>query len=180
MAVIEGSRGHKPYKKTADVKQIKTSNKVKRSKGAVAQSSPSHQQGEMGVGLPSNRIPTPDKLRQEAYIQKEVQARLLHLADRAKAGTDKIKSQRGGSVDVFISKRVKWPHEYVLAGQTKDRISYNQLSPIQWMVGFCRSIKEESDSKIRENMLDYCINLQGQKGPCTETCRYSQCLSQVR
>ena len=45
----------------------------------------------------SNQIPTLDKLRQEAYIQKEVQARLLHLADRAKAGTDKIKSQRGGS-----------------------------------------------------------------------------------
>ena len=159
LAVIEGNRGHKLYKKTTDAKQIKTSNKVKRSKGAVAQSSPSHQQGEMAVGLASNRIPTPDKLRQEAYIQKEVQARLLHLADRAKAGTDKIKSQRGGSVDVFVSKRVKWPHEYVLAGQTKDRISYNQLSPIQWMVGFCRSIKEESDSKIRENMLDYCINL---------------------
>ena len=38
-------------------------------------------------------------------------------------------------------------------------ISYNQLSSIQWMVGFCRSIKEESDSKIREYMLDYCINL---------------------
>ena len=74
--------------------------------------------------------PPPDKLRQEAYIQKEVQARLLHLADRVKAGNDKIKSQRGGSVDVFISKSVKWPHEYVLAGQNKDRISYNQLSPI--------------------------------------------------
>ena len=88
-----------------------------------------------------------------------MQARLLHLADRAKAGYDKIKSQQGGSIDVFISKRVKWPHEYVLAGQNIDRISYNQLSPIQWMAGFCRSMEEESDSKIKELMLDYCINL---------------------
>ena len=79
--------------------------------------------------------------------------------DRTKAGTDKIKSQRGGSVDVFVSKRVKWPHEYVLACQNKDQISYNQLSPIQWMAGFCRSIKEEPDSKIKEHMLDYGINL---------------------
>ena len=47
---------------------------------------------------------------------------------------------------MFVSKRVKWSHEYVLAGQNKDRISYNQLSPIQLMAGFCRSIKEESDS----------------------------------
>ena len=159
LAVIEGTNTPRPYKKTNDPKIIKTSNKARHSKAPVKQSSPSHQQGEVGVGLASNQIPTPDKLRQEAYIQKEVQARLLHLADRAKAGTDKIKSQRGGPVDVFVSKRVKWPHEYVLAGQTKDRISYNQLSPIQWMVGFCRSIREESDSKTRENMLDYCINL---------------------
>ena len=157
LSVIEGTRP-KTHKKTSDAKLVKTSHKVKCAKGAVPQSSPSHQQGGSSVGIASNHIPTPDKLQQEAYIQREVQARLLHLADRAKAG-DKIKSQRGGSVDVFVSKRVKWPHEYVLAGQSKDRISYNQLSPIQWMVGFCRSIKEESDSKIKEHMLDYCINL---------------------
>ena len=159
LAVIEGSTRSRHYKKPSDAKHIKSSSRVKRSKAAVTQSGPSHRQGETSVGLASNQISTPDKLRQEAYIQKEVQARLLHLADKAKAGTDKIKSQRGCSVDVFISKRVKWPHEYVLLGQTKDWISYNQLSPIQWMVGFCRSIKDESDSKSREHMLDYCINL---------------------
>ena len=85
MAVIEGSTRPKLYKKTGDVKQVKTSNKVKHSKAAVTQSRPSHQQGETSVGLAGNQIPTPDKLRQEAYIQKEEQARLLHLADRAKA-----------------------------------------------------------------------------------------------
>ena len=159
LAVIEGSTRSRPYKKTSDAKHIKSPSGVKHSKASVTQSGPSHWQGETSVGLASNQIPTPDKLKQEAYIQKEVQARLLHLVDKAKPGTDKIKSQRGGSVDMFVSKRVKWPHEYVLAGQTKDRISYNQLSPIQWMVGFCRSIKDESDSKIREHMLDYCINL---------------------
>ena len=60
---------------------------------------------------------------------------------------------------MFLSKRVKWPHEFVLAGQNKDWISYNQLFPIQWMAVFYRSIKEESDRKIKEYMLDYCINL---------------------
>ena len=43
----------------------------------------------------------------------------------------KIKSQRGGSFDVFVANRIKWPHEYVLAGGTKDMVTYNQLSPIQ-------------------------------------------------
>ena len=70
LAVIEGTNTPRPYKKTNDPKIIKTSNKARRSKAPVTQSSPSHQQGEVGVGLASNQIPTPDKLRQEAYIQK--------------------------------------------------------------------------------------------------------------
>ena len=74
-------------------------------------------------------------------------------------GKPKIKSQRGGSVEVFVPHRVKWPHEFILAGQNKDRVTYNQLSPIQWMAGFCRTIREESDMVTREHMLDYVINL---------------------
>ena len=72
--------------------------------------------------------------------------------DNVKPCRDKIKSQRGGSVDVFVTNRVKWPHEYVLSGQTKDRITYNQLSSIQWMTGFCRTIREESDLKIIKSL----------------------------
>ena len=95
--------------------------------------------------IPSvGHLPSLEQLKHEAKIQEEVQARLKHLVDNAKPGRDKIKSQRGGSVEVFVANRVKWPHEYVLSGNTKDRITYNQLSPIQWMAGFCRTIREES------------------------------------
>ena len=62
-------------------------------------------------------------------------------------------------MDIFVANRVKWPHEYVLSGQSKDLVTYNQLSPIQWMAGFCRTIREEPDSKNKEFMLDYVINL---------------------
>ena len=65
--------------------------------------------------------------------------------------------QRGGPVDIFVSHRVKWPHEYVLSGQNKDRISYNQLSPVQWMTGFCRAMREEQNQSIKDCMLDYVI-----------------------
>ena len=71
----------------------------------------------------------------------------------------KIKSQRGGAVDAFVNHKVRWLQEFVLSGQNKDRITYNQLSPVQWMAGFCRSIREESDTKIREHMMDYVIDL---------------------
>ena len=110
--------------------------------------------------IPSvGHLPSLEQLKHEAKIQEEVQARLKHLVDNAKPGRDKIKSQRGGSVEVFIANRIKWPHEYVLSGNTKDRITYNQLSPIQWMAGFCRTIREESDPKNKEFMLDYVINV---------------------
>ena len=103
----------------------------------------------------------PDMLRHELNIQDQVQERLRHLAENAIPGKPKIKSQRDGSMEVFVPHRVKWPHEFVLAGasQNKNRITYNQLSPIQWMAGFCRTIWEESDILTREHMLDYVINL---------------------
>ena len=74
-------------------------------------------------------------------IHTEVQNRLRQLAGNAKPCTEKIKSQTGGSVDVFVSKRVNWPHEVVLSGQNKDRLSNYQLSTIRWMAGFYRTIR---------------------------------------
>ena len=147
----------KSGKKTNDSTKIKRS-KVK-TKTGVAHA------GLKGVGLTSptvqtvSNIPPPSRLREEARIQEEVQNRLRHLADSVKPGMGKIKSQRGGAVDVFVSHKVRWPQESVLSGQNKDRITYNQLSPVQWMAGFCRSIREESDTKIREHMLEYVIDL---------------------
>ena len=62
-------------------------------------------------------------------------------------------------MDFFVNHRIKWPHEYVLSGQNKDRVTYNQLTPLQWMSVFCRGMKEESNEKIKDYMLDYVINL---------------------
>ena len=131
----------KSGKKTNDSSKIKKS-KVK-TKGGIAYT------GTKGVGLTSppvhtvSNIPPPSHLREEARIQEGVQNRLRHLADNAKPGMGKIKSQRGGAVDIFVNHKVRWPHEFVLSGQNKDRVTYNQLSPVQWMAVLCRSIWEE-------------------------------------
>ena len=106
-----------------------------------------------------HNILPPSQLREEARVQEEVQNRLRHLADNIESGMGKIKSQRGGAVDVFVNHKVRWSHEFVLSGQNKDRVTYNQLSPVQWMPGFCRTMQEESDITIREYMLDYVIDL---------------------
>ena len=55
------------------------------------------------------------------------------LSEKIYTGNGKIKSQRGGPVDFFVNYRIKWPHEYVLSGQNKDRVMYNQLTLLQWM-----------------------------------------------
>ena len=147
-------------KRTNDVSKVKNSaNKVKRAKVQVTQHG--SDANATSASVPMYTVPHLDRLCEEAKIQAEVQNRVRQLADNAKPGTEKIKSQRGWGWGLLmsVSNRVKWPHKFVLSGQNKDRVSYNQLSPIRWMVGFCRTIREESNVHTRENMLDYVINL---------------------
>ena len=74
--------------------------------------------------------------------------------DENKSGT-KIKSLRGGSVDVVVPNKVKWPQEYVLSGSKKERVQYDSLN----VTGFCRIMKEETNVENKEHMLDYLIQL---------------------
>ena len=67
-----------------------------------------------------------------------------HAAVKAQKGT-KIKSLRGGSVEVLVSNRAKWPH--VLSGMSNEGIAYDKLLVCQLVAGFCRIMKEKNKSK---------------------------------
>ena len=113
------------------------------------------------VTFPFNSIGVPflADIRQNANIQEKVDQRIKELQQLSYSGTDsKMKSLRGGAVDIFVKNRVKWPHEHVLAGNIKG-VSYDQLTMGQWMTGFCRTMREEKNSKNKEAMLDYLIAL---------------------
>ena len=70
------------------------------------------------------KLPNLQTMQHDRFIQEQVEDRLKELSGLNKKGIDsKIKSQRGGSVDVYVNQRVKWPNEFVLAGTSKD---YNQ------------------------------------------------------
>ena len=101
-------------------------------------------------------------MRQDANLQIQVEKHLQELASLNKAGT-KVKSLRGGggggAVEVLVPNRVKWPHEYILSGNFKERISYDQLSVTQWMAGFGRIMKEEKNPEIKDSMFDYLVSL---------------------
>ena len=84
---------------------------------------------------------------------------IRQLSGLDKKGTEqKIKSQRG-DVDVCVKQHIKWPHEYVLAGNTKDRIADNQLNITQWMAEFCIIMREKKCDESKDCMLDYLIPL---------------------
>ena len=92
-----------------------------------------------------SNMPNLHTLQNDRLIRDQIQDRLRELSGVDKRGTDlKVKSQRGGAVNIFVKERVKWPHEYVLGGNTKDRITYNQLNITRWMAGFGLIMKEES------------------------------------
>ena len=56
--------------------------------------------------------------------------------------SQKIKSQCGRQIEVILKHRAKWPHEYVLAGNNKERVTYDQFTMGQWMAGFCKVPKK--------------------------------------
>ena len=99
-------------------------------------------------------MPQLHSLRQDHSVQKQVEERLKQLASGDTTGT-KIKSLRGGPVEVVVPNRVKWPHEFVLSGSNKERIQNDHLTTVQWVAGYCPILREERDKKIKDHMLDY-------------------------
>ena len=47
----------------------------------------------------------------------------------------------------------------MLSGSNKERVTYDQLTMGQWMAGFCRAMREETDKNSQNLMLDYLIAL---------------------
>ena len=80
---------------------------------------------------PSTSIATPDL---NTLIQLKVEQRLKELQETEKQG--KLKSLRGGSAEVMVKHRVKWPHEYILLGSNKERVSCDQLSVVNGWLAF--------------------------------------------
>ena len=151
-----------PHKSRSRSSGTKTTNVVSQS----VSTHPSSHSGRMHTQMsdthtvPSTAsLPTLDHLKANNNIQQAVAERLSELQHLNSTGmSQKIRSQRGG-VEVFVKQKVRWPHEYVLAGSNKERVTYDQLTMGQWVAGFCRAMKEETDQNSKTAMLDYLITL---------------------
>ena len=100
-------------------------------------------------------------MRGSTVSQKKVEARFKSLEQLSSAaGNDqshKLKSKRGGNVDVIVLHKVAWPHEQILGGASTQRLSYNHLNLTQFIQGFIKNILE--DSSCRELLLQYLAGL---------------------
>ena len=54
-----------------------------------------------------------------------------------------------------MKNKVLWPHEAILGGVNRQRVTYDQLSLTQWVQGFCKNILEEKSSQRRNTMVSY-------------------------
>ena len=97
---------------------IKSSDKSKTKNAGNVKSTQKAAQGRSvskGLGGVSNSIhptfPTPGQIKNDELIQQQVQERLKQLSENLSQGKEKIKSQRDGSVDVYVNNRVKLPHQ---------------------------------------------------------------------
>ena len=105
-------------------------------------------------------VPSLSTLRDSVKIQKKVDARLREIEALQETNTcQKIKSKRGGPVEVLVKNKVAWPHEAILGGATRARLTYDQLSMSQWVQGFCRNILDEQEEGRREQMISYMADL---------------------
>ena len=105
-------------------------------------------------------IPSLRTIREDHLLKEQVDARLEQLkAANCRDLTGKFKSQRGGSEEVIVKKKIDWPHNNVLSGTTKARPSYDSLSVYQWVAGFGRTLLDETNVKRKNLMIEYMCDL---------------------
>ena len=61
----------------------------------------------------------------------------------------------GGAVEVVVKNKISWPHEMILGGPSRQRLTCDQMSLTQSVQGFTKNILEEKDEKNRESMVRY-------------------------
>ena len=87
-------------------------------------------------------------------IQKKVDQRLKQLQDdsASKSGScDKYMSKRGGNVDCMVKHKVAWSQDTVPGSQSRQRVTYDQLSLTQWVQGLLEILLKKN-LKILDNI----------------------------
>ena len=103
-------------------------------------------------------LPDLAQIRTSKIIQKQIDRSIAKLGKQQVEGMEnssKLKSKRGGAVDVVVQQKVAWPHEHILGGHNWQRLTYDQISMPQFVQGFVKNMLDEQNLEYREHMLHY-------------------------
>ena len=151
MASGQGSSKIKDGQKLSTVKKCKIRNCQKSC--CVKTSSESSDTSDDDTVLPDL-----SHIRALKVLQKQIDRSIAKLAKNQCEGNEnsqKLKSKRGGPVDVIVQQKVSWPHEHILGGQNRQRLTYDQITMPQFVQGFVKNILDEQNPQNREHMLQY-------------------------
>ena len=107
-------------------------------------------------------VPSLEAMQASAQLQAKVDDRMSHLEglpDVSSQLPGKFRSQRGGKEVVFCKRQVPWPHNHILTGNHRERISYDDLDVYQWVAGYAGIAKDEGDIDLKNTMLEHLIPL---------------------
>ena len=94
-----------------------------------------------------------DELHQQAAPQQtgNYHSSLLHQ-DTCSKQTGKVKGKKD-KVEVV------WPQDGAFVGHQRTHLTYEQLNPSQFVLGYLRAVQEEPSTLIRSNMIEYLTDL---------------------
>ena len=108
---------------TAIEKSPASAARPKAKKATVRGTASSSLNGSFTACDSAKKLPELHTLRHDRSIQDQVEAQIRQLSNTDVKGMDsKYKSQWGGSMDIFVKERVKWPHEFVLVVVPKTEL----------------------------------------------------------
>ena len=109
-------------------------------------------------------LPSLQELQQASDIQRQVHDRYQQLERNAQhsSGIDYnslFELFKNVEKSKSVEKKLKWPNDHVYIGTDRKKPTYDQLDECQWMLGFLRQRQSESNQVIRENMIEYLVEL---------------------
>ena len=98
-----------------------------------------------------------DTWKQDPRIQAIVAERIQQIEQDVRTETTQGKRKRSGRYNVIDNSSNasfrRWPNECILVGHMKKRVPFDELSQIQFIMGFLKNINDTIDPLVRRFML---------------------------
>ena len=93
--------------------------------------------------------------------QRQVQPVCFHKGLPWEATRAEVPLKGGGDTKKGKKEKIEvvWPQDCAFIGHLRARVTYEQLTQSQFVLGFLRSVQEETDPFIRCNMIEYLTEL---------------------